>query len=400
MTTPLKKLVGNACLPVLLAASAHAFEIDSSSNSVFDLYFFGNGEVAQLGENLSGSSDFNTGLDLQQITGWMDWTGSETQSNISYWTEEQKKAVTEAVGAWTETIQNAYSGSRKLRIGFFLDDASRSESNMDFGMKGYASYATTTANPAGTNPTNAYSVVEWIWREGNAETVSPPAFAAGGSFWNGNLLPSQENCIEVAIVLNPEQVVFGDGTATRVPLSAETLKKVAMHELGHAMGMDSKMFAAGSVQTNLISTLDSLLMLDENQRVITLGSDGSPVYAYETFSALCDAGWSLYETWYNSGEGEENLLRLQNDKGEFVNVLVTAGTNAEGNSLIHLLGELGIQDHDDVLGPGGTQGDVFTELDLTALRLLGWQVIPEPATFGLFSGLVFLGLAICRRRRR
>lgn len=398
MITPFKKLVRNAFPPILLAASVHAFEIDSTSNSVFDLYFFGNGEVAQLGENLSGVNDVNTGLDFQQITGWVDWTENDAQS--TYWTDEQKKAVTEAVGAWTQTIQNVYGGSRKMRIGFFLDDASRSESNMDSGMKGYASYATTTANPAGTNPVNTYSVVEWLWRDGNAETVSPPSGMASGSFWNNNLLPTQENCIEVAIVLNPEELVFGDGTATRIPLSAETLKKVAMHELGHAMGMDSKMFSAGSGQTNLISTLDSLLMIDENQRVITLGSDGNPVYAYETFSVLCETGWSLYETWFNTGEGEEKLLRLQNDDGEFVNVLVTAGTNAEGNSIVHLLGKLGIQDHDDVLGPGGTQGDAFTELDLTALRLLGWQVIPEPTMFGVFSGIAFLGLALCRRRRR
>lgn len=400
MITPLKKLVRNAFPPLLIAASAHAFEIDSSSNSVFDLYFFGNGEIAQLGENLYGIADPETGLDPQQITGWMDWTENGTQSNISYWTDEQKKAVTEAVGTWTQTIQNTYSGSRKMRIGFFLDDASNEgRTVMTSSMKGYASYVTTATNPTGTNPTNTYSVVEWLWRDGRAETVSPPPNMASGSFWNNNLLPTQENCIEVAIVLNPNQLVYSNGTATSVPLGAETLKKVAMHELGHAMGMDSKMFSAGGVQTNLISTLSSLLMIGENQRVITLGSDGKPIYAYETFNALCEAGWSLYETWYNSGEGGEKLLRLQNDDGESVNVLVTAGTNVEGNSIVHLLGQVGAGDRNDVLGPGGTQGDVFTELDLTALRLLGWQVIPEPATFGLFSGLIFLGLAICRRRR-
>ena len=44
--------VGITLAALLVAATGHAFEADLTSNDVFDLYFFGNGEVAQLGENL------------------------------------------------------------------------------------------------------------------------------------------------------------------------------------------------------------------------------------------------------------------------------------------------------------------------------------------------------------
>lgn len=400
-----KKLSLGVLSAICVVASpiAYAVEIDTSSNAVFDLYFFGNGEVAQLGENLSGVTDYNNGLDLQQITGWTDWTGTPSSANENLWTQAQKQAMTEAVAAWTDTIQNVYDTQggtrRKMRIGFFLDDATRSESLMDASMTGYASYATTTSDFANGSPVNLYSVPEWLWRDGKSATVSPPSSSTSGSFWNYNLLPNAENCIEVAIVINPEQLVYSNGLATRVERSTEDLKKVAMHELGHAMGMDSKMYSASESypKSNLITTWDSLMMIGDNQRVVTLGEDGKLVYAYENFRELCAEGWSLYEAWFNSGEGEEKLIRLQNADGEVVNLLVTAGTNVEGNSLVHLLGELGKQN--DVLGPGGLQGAEFTELDLTALRMLGWQVaIPEPSSFGLLAGLGALALVGMRRR--
>lgn len=58
-----------------------AVEIDTTSNEVFDLYFFGNGEVGQTGENLYGIKDPITGLDYKEITGWMD--GLDFYGNVS-----------------------------------------------------------------------------------------------------------------------------------------------------------------------------------------------------------------------------------------------------------------------------------------------------------------------------
>lgn len=387
-------------LASLTASSVHGFEADTASDAVFDLYFFGNGEIGQLGENLSYRYE-RTGLDSQQVAGWVDWTDGATQSTQSYWTADQKQAVIEAVNAWTSVIGNAYGDyQRKMRIGFFLDDASRSASLMDVGMSGYASYASTSATPSGNAPTNFYSTVEWLWRDGKSAIVNPPSSASSGSFWNYNLLPDQADCIEVAIVLNPEKLVFANGTASTEAMTQEEIKRVTMHELGHAMGMDSKLFTSGGHPTLLASTWDSLLMLDENQRIVTLDGNGKLVYTYDSFQALCEAGWSKYQEYYTSGSGEEKLLRVQNENGDSALVLVTAGENAAGNSLVHLLGELGIENHEDVLGPSGLQGSVFTEIDLAALRALGWQVIPEPSAFGLFAGLVALAFCAARRRRK
>lgn len=377
-------------LTLLAASSAHAFVADTTSNDVFDIYFFGNGEVAQLGENCFGTADLSTGLYNDEIAAWTDWTGTDPAGKSNQWTEEQKRAMTEAVSVWTNTIQNTYGEeySRKMRIGFFLDDGSRSESLMDPGMTGYARYARTTANYKNETPVNTYSVAEWLWREGGAETVSPPSFSASGSPWNSNLLPEQSNCIEIAIVVNPEG------------LEADELKKVAMHEIAHAMGMDSTMYHMHDSypRTNLVTTWDSLMMTGDDQRVVML-ENGKIVYAYDTFSALCSEGYSLYQNWYKGETDGDKLLRLQDESGESV-LLYVASINVEGNSLVHLLGELGESEYDDVLGPTGLQGDAFTELDLTALRLLGWSVIPEPSSFGLLAGTVALLLAGARRKRK
>lgn len=387
-------------LSSLLAASAHGFEADTSSNAIFDLYFFGNGEAGQLGENLAGITNDSTGLDIQQIAGWVNWSEGETESSQSYWTAEQKQAVVEAVNAWTAIIGNTYDRTnRKMRIGFYLDDGSRDGSQMGNGMTGYASYATTTATPSGNNPTNIYSVVEWLWRDGRSANVTPPSGSVG-SFWNDELLPDQADCIEVAIVLNPETLVISNGTATTTPTAPETLKKVVMHELGHAMGMDSKLFTAGGYPTHLATTWDSLLMLGENQHIVTLDETGKLIYTYESFDALCAAGWEMYQTYSESPNGEEMLLRVQNKNDEIALVLVTAGTNIAGNSLVHLLGDLGVSEHEDVLGPSGIQGSVFTQLDLIAIQALGWQVIPEPSAFGLLAGLSALALGATRRKRK
>lgn len=394
------------CVGVLSAAlwtaAAHAVEIDTTSNAVFDLYFFGNGEIGQLGENLSGNTYSGTGLDYQQVSGWKDWSTSEEISTKSYWTEEQKQAVVDAVSAWTDLIGNVYdSENRKMRIGFFLDDASRADSQMDKGMTGYASYATTMANPVGLNPTNTYSAVEWLWRDGKSATVTKPDSFAEGVFWNSNLLPTKEgvNCIEVAIVLNPEKTDYSDGTERIFERTAEEIKRITMHELGHAMGMDSKMFLANGTISGNVTTWDALLMLGDG-RIVSLGEDGKPVYAYDSFDALCAAGWQAYETWYNEKTGEEELLRVQNEKGDVALVLVSQTNNVPGNALVHLLGELGVENHDDVLGPSGLQGAVFTERDLAAIRALGWQVVPEPSMFGCFAGVIALALAGTRRNRR
>jgi hypothetical protein len=93
---------------------ACALEVDSTSNDVFDLYFFGNGEVGMFGT----------------VTGipWQDQdrqtSGRVQDSSTYYWNQELRQAMVNAVNTWTTAIATPYDyekHSRKLRIGFFLD---------------------------------------------------------------------------------------------------------------------------------------------------------------------------------------------------------------------------------------------------------------------------------------
>ena len=112
-----KKVCRLTALGACMGSNLCALEVDDTSNLVFDLYFFGNGESGVFG-TLTGDSV----SDAAKQT-----SGTVADSNTYYWSNELKQAMVNAVNTWTTAIATPYdteSNARKLRIGFFLDDGS------------------------------------------------------------------------------------------------------------------------------------------------------------------------------------------------------------------------------------------------------------------------------------
>ena len=380
-------------LGACLGSTLLAVDIDSTSNDVFDLYFFGNREVGNLGQN-------------NQATGYLQ------DGSPYYWTEELQAAMVNAVNTWTTAITNTYDEAkhgRKLRIGFFLDDGTGSL--MDSSMAGYASYMGVSSfyQPEYGTQANYYSVVEWAWRDNNITSgyTSPPG--APAYYWETELLPSGSNNIDIAIVLNPVTSSWTDGVRVETARTLEEMQNVATHEIGHGMGMDSKLYwqtSNGTAYYGDVTTWDSLLTLN-GEHIVTdeFDSYGNKVVQYDSLEALQAAAWEVSEgknpNDSNSYTGEEiqydldRRLSLDGEVGVHVSALMVSGDTME---------HLSYGDGLNVLGPGGRENGVFSENDLRALELLGWSVnrdiahsIPEPTT-AMLSLLALAGLAMRRRR--
>lgn len=397
-----------ATLGVCTAAALSAAEIDSTSNSVFDLYFFGNDEAGMF-----GAATGNALYDDSRKT-----SGHVSDSSAHYWTTELKQAMQRAVNTWTSAISTPYDTdkhSRKLRIGFFLDDASESSSVMGSSMAGYAATKTvvTRFEPQYGTRANIYSVAEWAWRD-NRETANyTPSGLMEDAYWESNILADGSTSIDIAIVLNPVITGYGfdaQGQYYRTVTNRTTqeMQNIATHEIGHGMGMNSNMYtqvydpaSATSVArlSGYVSTWDSLITL--NGEYIIAVENGEIITDYVTLSDLQAAGWECEEgkdplsadsyTFNEIQYDPERRLSLDGEIGVHI-----AARMLEGDTMEHLSRGNG----DNVLGPGGTANSAFSANDLRALELLGWSVdrssVPEPAT----GMLTLLGLSTLSLRRR
>ena len=92
----------------------------------------------------------------------------------------------------------------------------------------------------------------------------------------------------------------------------------------------------------------------------------------------------------------ERRLSLENE--DYKLGLHISAILLEGDTMEHLLSE----DVTNVLGPGGTSVSTFSEHDLQALEMLGWEInwatVPEPSTATL-SLMALTALAMRRRRK-
>lgn len=385
-------------------AIATALDIDSTGNNVFDLYFFGNGEAGLFG-TLTGVTWSD---ELRQTK------GTVRDSSTYYWNQELKQAMLHAVNTWTTAISTPYDTekhARKLRIGFFLDDASTPGGVMHTSMAGYAGTQTVTTNfePEYGTGVNIYSVAEWAWRDNRETAHYSPDWVMDGAYWEENILAAEVNSIDIAIVLNPLITHSGwDAQGQyyyfQTARSVEELQNVATHEIGHGMGMDSQLYTQSgngiTKLSGLVSTWDSLVTL-EGEHIVTV-QDGEINAQYSTLAELQAAGWECAEGKdplnSESYTGEEiqydpdRRLSLEGEVGVHISARML-----EGDTLEHVFHEDGL----NVLGPGGTANATFSQNDLRALELLGWDIrsnsIPEPTS----AALAMLGLAgLAMRRRR
>lgn len=400
-----------AALGTCMGGHLYALEVDATGNAVFDLYFFGNGEYGVFG-TLTGDDQ----LDQAKKTG-----GNVANSSAHYWNAELKQAMLNAVNTWTTAITTPYdteSNARKLRIGFFLDDGSTVGGVMNVSMAGYAATQTVISNsdPQYGSTANIFSVAEWAWRENNETANYNPSWG-GGYHWETNVLNAGANNIDIAIVLNPVITTFNYGQngeflgMVKIDRTAAELQNIATHEIGHGMGMDSRLYtqrynaATGTYEAQLsgyVSTWDTLVTLD-GEHIVTVDANGNLEAKYATLSELQAAGWECAPgkdptdpNSYTMNEIQYDPARRLSLEGE-VGVHIAA-TMLEGDTLEHL----SYGDGTNVLGPGGTANSTFTENDLRALELMGWSVnrtttVPEPTTATL--SLLALAALAARRRR-
>lgn len=405
-TSTLVRHFGTLC--VCAGSALSAAEIDCTSNEVFDLYYFGNDEAG-----IFGAPTGNEVFDNARLT-----SGHVSDSTVYNWNTELKQAMQRAVNTWTAAISTPYDTNkhaRKLRIGFFLDDATATGSIMSTSMAGYASAKTVTTRfePEYGTRANIYSVAEWAWRDNNETADYTPDGLMDGAYWESNILADAVNSIDIAIVLNPVITSYGfdaQGNYYRnvTDRSVQEMQNVATHEIGHGMGMDSHMYTqvydattGGSIASfsGLISTWDSLLTL--NGENIVAVEDGEIKAEYTTLPDLQAAGWVCEEgkdpfdansyTFTEIQYDPERRLSLDGEIGVHISALML-----EGNTLEHI----SHGDGTNVLGPGGTANAVFSANDLRTLELLGWSInaAPEPSC-GMLALLGLSGMVVRRRRR-
>ena len=117
-------------------------------------------------------------------------------SSTYYWNQEVQQAMRNAVNTWTTAIATPYDYEkhpRKLRIGFFLDDASTVGGVMTKSMAGYTASQTVTTRfePENGTKANRYSVAEWAWRDNNVTSYYRPDWVIEGAYWENEILPSE-----------------------------------------------------------------------------------------------------------------------------------------------------------------------------------------------------------------
>lgn len=394
---------------ICAGASAAALEIDTTGNDIFDLYFFKNDEAG-----IFGTSTGVATWDASRQT-----KGHVADSSTYYWNQELKQAMLNAVNTWTSAIATPYDRekqARKLRIGFFLDDASTPGGVMHSSMAGYAGTQTvaTRFEPEYGTGVNIYSVAEWAWRDNRETAHYSPDWVTPGAYWETNILSGEYTSIDMAIVLNPLITYSGTDAQNqyyyyKTPRSVQELQNIATHEIGHGMGMDSRLYTqqydastgkSVSVVSGLVSTWDSLVTL-EGEHIVTV-QDGVVNARYASLDELQAAGWECEEgkdptkhesyTFNELQYDPDRQLSLEGELGVRISAIMV-----QGDTLEHISYEEGY----NVLGPGGTANSTFSASDLRALELLGWDIrsnsIPEPTS----AALALLGLAgLAMRRRR
>ncbi len=264
------------------------------------------------------------------------------------WTTEQINATVRALQTWDDIITTAPGRTLKVGVSWI---------SMGSGTLAFAgsSYSYSYVNGIQQITTQA----EDVWRN----QVSTPA---GGYDMDD---------YDIFIFCNDSANFYYSETPMTGWSAQYDYQSVILHEIGHGLGFLSMVSSTGAFETDswddgttttLYTTYDALLTdADGNKLIDTESGIANSVTLGETLY-LGDSGLQIY----NPSSWEE------------------------GSSLSH------VTDDSAVMSPYLTNGDtirMFSDLELEALELMGWEVIPEPST----ATLSLLGLAgILLRRRR
>ncbi len=285
---------------------------------------------------------------------------SSDYSSALDWTDEHKAALERALNSWASLIVN--EPGRQLTVGLFWGDYG--EGSTTLGSAG--SSWSISYNYSTKGSTQVYTDVESVWMNGSTAT--------SGSY-------------DIIINFNyryADQFYYGEEANIDIGNLLD-FQSVVMHEIAHTMGFTSTARADGTFLTYtnkftgndfvIYTGLDALMLNEDGEDIVTIAADNLTTTGTAT-------GFTTGETISLSG----STLDIYNpDPWQ------------EGSSMAHVTEE---SDPDALMiyeiGVNTFRREM-TDAELKVMSLLGWTVVPEPAT----ATLSLLGLtALLLRRRR
>lgn len=149
---------------------------------------------------------------------------------------------------------------------------------------------------------------------------------------------------------------------------------VAIHEIGHILGFISE-----------VDYVDLVLDLDTTSEYI----EPSVLDLFRFSTADLDSDFNFTNTPRNLVPGLSASMFF----GDSSALMSTGSRTGDGYQASHFKDNLGIGIMDPTFASGQT--GIITENDLMAFDLIGWQIIPEPATIFIFA----LGSLIIRQKK-
>ncbi len=164
---------------------------------------------------------------------------------------------------------------------------------------------------------------------------------------------------------------------------------VALHEIGHALG-----FTSGVTGVDLYTGVGPNAMVDLNGDDDGIGTgDNIPIFTVLDMFRHSDASNLVSPQLLDLATGGTPYFQI--DGTTPLGLFSTGEYNGDGRQPSHWKSNVAA-----VMRPASSRGGYqdLTELDLTAIDVIGYQLVPEPSTYVL-AAIALLGLLLARRRR-